>query len=166
MKEKIFISIIILSVLFSAGCRDREDFPDPPYVYFDAVGTGYVFEVDNMGILRPVQGAQIIVQTYSGTGGLFSWAPDVPERQYVTDKNGFYQVKFIKSVYTKGFMDGTAVYYSHTYYFEHEDKRFCRISAEEVRYAKETVLIDTLIIGQPPRIFTSCLEPHRNPCPN
>ena len=148
MKTKIFISIIILSALFSACFRDREDFPDPTYIYYDAVGTGYVFEIDNMGILLPVQRAQIIVQTYNGTGGLFSWEHDIPERQYETDKNGFYQVKFIKSVYTKGFMDGTTVYYNHTYCFEHENERFFSISAKEIRYAKGTILIDTLIIRQ------------------
>jgi hypothetical protein len=150
MKAKTVILIIILSLLFVVSCREREKIPHPPYFYFDTIGIGYVFTTDSIGILQPAQGVEIIMQTDNGSGGWFSWAPKIPEKHYITDENGFYQVNFIKSVCTGDFSTswGRSVYYSHTYRFLHENRLFYRISVEEVRYAKGTLLIDTLIIKQ------------------
>ena len=90
------ILLIITIALLTIGCEDYDDI-----TYYDVVGEGYVFAYDSVGVLHPVKGVEIIVDTkLEGGSGFFG--SNIPNFEvYTTDANGKYRIKFIKRTLKK-----------------------------------------------------------------
>jgi len=81
---KILLSFICLFLITACGNRDDE------YIYHKAMGEGYVYFEDTK---EPVPFAEISVVAWFPSSFLYQ---DSEKEDYVTDKNGYYKVKFIK----------------------------------------------------------------------
>jgi len=140
LKKYIPILLILLSNIFiCATCKENE-YKD--VIYYSIIGKGYVFMCDSIGC-HPKQGANVILTTCNGTGGLFGVSHPVTET-YITDAKGYYQVRFIKSVPGGTFVPGTKVFYTNSYHFECENQYFT-LSVEDVKNAQNnTVVLDTI----------------------
>jgi hypothetical protein len=145
MKTKTVFKFFILLAILSTNCKKKEE--NCNTIYFDTIGIGYVFKIDSTGFLQHVQGANVTLKSYNGhTGFWIQTAVIGSVKNYITDINGCYQVRFVKSACVREeYGDGNRNVLTDAYSFECENKSFS-LPVEKVRFAKGTILLDTLFI--------------------
>jgi hypothetical protein len=154
MKTKFTILGIITIILLCISCKKEEL---KKTIYYEVVGTGYVFRHDSIGLSHPVQGVDVKVGPMIGAEevGLFSFETSYSiTENYITDENGmFHNVRFVKSTpgecefspITIGGRIPTCVYLTHAYSITCGNKFFI-LPLEDVKNATGMIYLDTLFI--------------------
>ena len=132
MKKLLLIIAMTIVAFVCAACEDYDDI-----TYYNAIGEGYVFAYDSVGVLQPIQDAKIIVDTKLESGsGLFG--SNIPESAiYTTDATGKYRIRFIKRTY-KDNAKSYGICIESLYIV-----RFI-IDVKEVQSAKKILALDTI----------------------
>jgi hypothetical protein len=138
--------LLILPLLFTfCGREDGK-------TYYKIKGEGYIFDSTNN---KPIEGATITVRTgVKGGGGLFGiYGPE--DETFVTDANGYYQIRFIKK-YKNRIITHYNFAVSHgpnlpispdsdtLWFIAGNGFPYITLRAEEVKNAKQTFVFDTV----------------------
>ena len=140
--------LLILPLLFTfCGKEDGK-------TYYKIKGEGYIFDATNN---KPIEGATITVRTsVERETYLFSFGPVRPEDEtFVTDANGYYQIRFIKK-----YNNRKATQYNFAenhcpnlpispdpgtlWVITGNGFPYITLRAEEVENAKQTIVFDTV----------------------
>jgi len=99
MKNMKLILLAITAVLLTATCKKEIDDQGNKVTYYKTIGEGYIVERDNN---KPIEGVKIVVTSFTciGCGGmLYFGKPGLStEETFITDENGYYQIRFAKKV--------------------------------------------------------------------
>jgi len=92
---KKFTIIFIATILLCFSCEKDDD--GNRVTYYKTIGEGYIFERDNN---KPLQGVKITIRscTNASPGFLTSGSWPAIEETFITDENGYFQLRFPKRI--------------------------------------------------------------------
>ena len=136
MKKILKFTTLAICILFICTTCTKED------KFYAVIGKGYVLFLDN----SPVQGFLVNVRAYDRENNLISY------ENYYTDKNGYFQVPFLKSRPKRNAIPTPSYGTTHSYSIEYQGN-FGRqnysevvLPVEDVKSAKGTIVFDTVFI--------------------